>query len=222
MPAPDASSIWRRNYPNAVHAIYHKNNLIISIKALRSSNFSGLKLRSPLSNAHVPNMIYYVLQHIIMMQIVSILARANSGRFRIFHTNHYILFHHSITKQGRRPYLYFPLASERGLKSAITPDGGGDAKINQTSFLLEPESVENLHNNRGVRNFWVRVRDAGVFSARGASDMQQARKFTPEEETVTLSAGFMWHSVRRTVKDYGVESTVTTFIPWDSNVEIIQ
>ena len=37
-----------------------------------------------------------------------------------------------------------------------------------------------------------------------------------------LSAGFMWHSVRRTVKDYGVESTVTTFIPWDSNVEIIQ
>ena len=118
-------------------------------------------------------------------------------------------------------YLYFPLASERGLKSAITPDGGGDAKINQTSFLLEPESVENLHNNRGVRNFWVRVRDAGVFSALGASDMQQARKFTPEEETVTLSAGFMWHSVRRTVKDYGVESTVTTFIPWDSNVEIM-
>ena len=118
-------------------------------------------------------------------------------------------------------YLYFPLASERGLKSAITPDGGGDAKINQTSFLLEPESVENLHNNRGVRNFWVRVRDAGVFSALGASDMQQARKFTPEEEPVTLSAGFMWHSVRRTVKDYGVESTVTTFIPWDSNVEIM-
>ena len=107
-------------------------------------------------------------------------------------------------------YLYVPLASERGLKSAITPDGGGDAKINQTSFLLEPESVENLHNNRGVRNFWVRVRDAGVFSALGASDMQQARKFTPEEEPVTLSAGFMWHSVRRTVKDYGVESTVTT------------
>lgn len=118
-------------------------------------------------------------------------------------------------------YLYFPLASERGLKSAITPDGGGDAKINQTSFLLEPESVENLHNNRGVRNFWVRVRDAGVFSALGASDMQQARKFTPEEEPVTLSAGFMWHSVRRTVKDYGVESTVTIFIPWDSNVEVM-
>ena len=103
MPAPDASSIWQRNYPNAVNSLYHTDHRIISIKALRSQNFSGLKLRSPLSNAHVPNMIYFVLQHIIMMQIVSILARANSGAFRIFHTNHYILFHHSITKQGTKP-----------------------------------------------------------------------------------------------------------------------
>ena len=84
-----------------------------------------------------------------------------------------------------------------------------------------PGGEQEGEDTGGVRNFWVRVRDAGVFSALGASDMQQARKFTPEEEPVTLSAGFMWHSVRRTVKDYGVESTVTTFIPWDSNVEIV-
>ena len=84
-----------------------------------------------------------------------------------------------------------------------------------------PGGEQEGEDTGGVRNFWVRVRDAGVFSALGASDMQQARKFTPEEEPVTLSAGFMWHSVRRTVKDYGVESTVTTFIPWDSNVEIM-
>ena len=118
-------------------------------------------------------------------------------------------------------YLYFPLASERGLKSAITPNGGGDAKINQTSFLLEPVSVENLHNNRGVRNFWCRVQDSGVFSALGASDMQEARRFTPEEEPVTLNAGFMWHSVRRAVKEHGIDCTVTTFIPWDNNVEVM-
>lgn len=84
-----------------------------------------------------------------------------------------------------------------------------------------PGGEQEGEDTGGVRNFWVRVQDAGVFSALGASDMQQARKFTPEEEPVTLSAGFMWHSVRRTVKDYGVESTVTTFIPWDSNVEIM-
>ena len=67
MPAPDASSIWQRNYPNAVNALYHTDNRIISIKALRSQNFSGLKLRSPLSNAHVPNMIYFVLRIIFII-----------------------------------------------------------------------------------------------------------------------------------------------------------
>lgn len=35
-------------------------------------------------------------------------------------------------------YLYFPLASETGLKSAVTPNLGGDAKISQEAFLLEP------------------------------------------------------------------------------------
>ena len=30
-------------------------------------------------------------------------------------------------------YLYFPLASEAGLKSAVTPNLGGDAKIDQES-----------------------------------------------------------------------------------------
>ena len=50
--------------------------------------------------------------------------------------------------------LYFPLASEKGLKSAITPNLGGDAKLDQEAFLLEPVSAENLHNNRSTRNFW--------------------------------------------------------------------
>ena len=118
-------------------------------------------------------------------------------------------------------YLYFPLASEFGLKSAITPNGGGDAKRSQTSFLLEPASVENLHNNRGVRNFWCRVEGEGIFSALGASDTQEARRFTPQEDNVTLTAGFMWHQVQREVTPNQMGCTVTTFIPWDSNVEIM-
>lgn len=32
-------------------------------------------------------------------------------------------------------YLYFPLASETGLKSSLTPNLGGDAKIDQETFL---------------------------------------------------------------------------------------
>ena len=53
--------------------------------------------------------------------------------------------------------LYFPLAGLRGLKSAVTPDFGGDAKLDQEHFVLEPVSVENLHNNRSTRNFWCCV-----------------------------------------------------------------
>ena len=39
-------------------------------------------------------------------------------------------------------YLYFPLASDTGMKSAVTPGLGGDAKLDQETFLLEPVSAE--------------------------------------------------------------------------------
>lgn len=47
--------------------------------------------------------------------------------------------------------LYLPLAGEKGLKSSITPTLGGDSKTSQNTFLLEPVSIENLHNNKGTR-----------------------------------------------------------------------
>ena len=34
--------------------------------------------------------------------------------------------------------LYLPVANEKGLKSSVTPNFGGDAKLNQNAFLLEP------------------------------------------------------------------------------------
>ena len=37
-------------------------------------------------------------------------------------------------------YMYFPLANEAGMMSAITPDLGGDIKLDQNTFLLEPVS----------------------------------------------------------------------------------
>ena len=49
-------------------------------------------------------------------------------------------------------YLYFPIAGDNGLKSSITPNLGGDSKINQNTFLLEPESSENLLKDRTVIN----------------------------------------------------------------------
>ena len=44
--------------------------------------------------------------------------------------------------------LYFPLAGDGGLKSCITPTLGGDSKRDQNHFLMEPVSIENLHNKK--------------------------------------------------------------------------
>lgn len=117
--------------------------------------------------------------------------------------------------------LYFPLASETGLKSAITPNLGGDSKIDQESFLLEPVSSENLHNNRSVRNFWFTKEGDGAYSAAGVSAEQEAVKFSKEQDQSTLTAGFMWQSVKRSSKSFGLTSTVTSFIPEAHNVEIM-
>lgn len=51
--------------------------------------------------------------------------------------------------------LYLPLAGEKGLKSSITPTLGGDSKTSQNTFLLEPVSIENLHNNKRHQKFLV-------------------------------------------------------------------
>lgn len=118
-------------------------------------------------------------------------------------------------------YLYFPLASEAGLKSAVTPNLGGDSKIDQDTFLLEPVSAENLHNNRSCRNFWFAVKNSGVYSAAGVSSGQENQKFSSLQDNSELTAGFMWQSVRRTSRSLLLESTVTSFIPKDCNGEIM-
>lgn len=118
-------------------------------------------------------------------------------------------------------YLYFPLASETGLKSAVTPTLGGDAKTSQETFLLEPVSSENLHTSRSSRNFWCRVEGGGVFSATGASAQQEAEKFSPQQEESELSAGFMWQCTKRTSKALPLASEIKIFIPPNQNVEIM-
>ena len=111
----------------------------------------------------------------------------------------------SIEQPENTSYLYFPLASETGLKSSLTPNLGGDSKTDQETFLLEPVSAENLHNNRSVRNFWLVCEKEGVFSASGAS----------------ITAGFMWHTLERISSTLSLETQITSFIPVNDNVEII-
>ena len=99
-------------------------------------------------------------------------------------------------------YLYFPIANEKGFKSAITPSLGGDSKINQETFILEPVSVENLHNNRSTRNFWCTVDGKGSWSVTGASAEEEYKKFTKTQDNSELTAGLMWQTVERNSKKY--------------------
>ena len=116
--------------------------------------------------------------------------------------------------------LYFPLASETGLKSAVSPNLGGDCKVDQETFLLEPVSVEDLHASRSTRNFWC-VTEKGCWSATGVSARQEADRFTPAQDKSTLTAGLMWHSTSRTSTFFGLRAEITTFVPPDENVEVM-
>lgn len=110
-------------------------------------------------------------------------------------------------------YLYFPVAGESGVMSSITPLLGGDSKTGQNTFLLEPVSSENLHNNKSSRNFWLKMKNGDIWSATGMSSKQQAQRFTKEREETVLDAGIMWHKITRKSEAYQLVSEVTTFVP---------
>lgn len=127
-----------------------------------------------------------------------------------------------LEKAQEYSYLYFPIASGTGLKSAVTPELGGDAKTDQNHFLLQPVSAEDLHNNKSGRNFWIRMEDGRCFSVTGVSAAQQAKKFTEHAEDITVEAGLMWQKVSRRTEEYGLRTEVLSFVPCGVETEIMQ
>ena len=117
--------------------------------------------------------------------------------------------------------LYLPIAGEEGLKSSITPTLGGDSKTSQNTFLLEPVSIENLHNNKGTRNFWCRIVGKGFWSVCGSSAQQEADRFTGNQDESELEAGLMWQKLHRASKIYGLEADTTSFVTLDGSMEVM-
>ncbi|MCI8537808.1 MAG: cellobiose phosphorylase, partial [Oscillospiraceae bacterium] len=117
--------------------------------------------------------------------------------------------------------LYFPLASETGLKSAVSPNLGGDAKLDQETFLLEPVSIEELHASRATRNIWCRVDGSGLWSVTGVSAGQERVKFSPAQDDSQVTAGLMRHTLERTSRTFQLTAAVTSFVPQNRNVEIL-
>ena len=95
--------------------------------------------------------------------------------------------------------LNFPVANEEGIKSSVTQTFGGDCKLDQNHFLLEPVSIENLHNNRSTRNVWCTI--------------NRKEHVLGKEEEVTFDAGFMWQETKRELKEQKIEAAVRIFAP---------
>jgi len=110
-------------------------------------------------------------------------------------------------------YLYFPLANESGVMSCVSPDLGGDSKMDQNSFFMPPASCENLHNDKSSRNVWCRVNGTVLWSLTGRSSWQQAQLFSENKEQVAVEAGFMHHKLTRTSNQLGIKGSISSLVP---------
>ncbi len=117
-----------------------------------------------------------------------------------------------LTDPQHTSYLYFPLVNEARMMSSVTPSLHGDAKIDQNHFLLAPVSVEDLHQSRAGRNFWIHHASLGAWSACGQSAGQIAAP-AGEEEPVTLQAGMLWQRLTRQSAHLGLRAEITSFVP---------
>jgi cellobiose phosphorylase len=118
-----------------------------------------------------------------------------------------------LSDPDRTSALYFPLVNEAGMISSITPNGHGDAKTGHNSFLLQPVSVEDLHNSRSARNFWVRINGEDLWSALGNSAEQARNHFSGDQDAASLTAGFLWQVVSRIHSKTGLQAETTSFVP---------
>lgn len=131
----------------------------------------------------------------------------NDGEFRLGNPDNY-------------SYLYFPDGAPSGMMGTVTPKFGGDLKTSQNTFILEPVSSDNLHNNRSARNFWIKIKNGPLVSATGESSLQNSLKGTPDGDEATLYGGMLYQRVERTIGKTGLKSEVTTFVPVDTEDQI--
>ena len=131
----------------------------------------------------------------------------NDGEFRLGNPDNY-------------SYLYFPDGAPSGMMGTVTPKFGGDLKTSQNTFILEPVSSDNLHNNRSARNFWIKIKNGPLVSATGESSLQNSLKGTPDGDEATLYGGMLYQRVERIIGKTGLKSEITAFVPVDTEDQI--
>ena len=103
-------------------------------------------------------------------------------------------------------YTYFPLCNFEGMRSAITPTLGGDAKSDQNSFILVPATAEDLAHSLFKRHVYFRINDQFTWSITGQTPTQILK---PDQ--VDLKGDFLTHEIIR--KNDLFTSRIESFVP---------
>ncbi|MEK4063657.1 MULTISPECIES: GH36-type glycosyl hydrolase domain-containing protein [unclassified Paenibacillus] len=109
------------------------------------------------------------------------------------------------------------------MMSSVTPNLHGQATSGHNTFLTPPLSVEDLHNSRASRNFWVYIEGKGAWSAAGNSARQHAQAYESTSDDSELEAGLLWHRVTRESRELGIKAQITSIVPCGQDkVELMQ
>lgn len=126
-----------------------------------------------------------------------------------------------VTGAEKTSYVYFPVGGTCGMMGSVTPEFGGDAKTSQNTFILEPVSSDNLHNNKSTRNFWLRLSDGQTISAMGNSASQHAAGYTGVgADEVKLYGSLLSQKVERKLLGGKLEAEVICFVPEPSETAV--
>ena len=123
----------------------------------------------------------------------------------------------------RNSRMYLPLCNNK-LKSYVTPELKGDILLNFYKYLTIPKSNEDLHHSKDGRNFWLNLRNRGVWSCGGTGAEEQLKAVTGSDtDEVGLEAGIGWLRLTRISSDFNIKSAITLFIPSnDDPVELVK
>ncbi len=127
---------------------------------------------------------------------------------RKMHIEEHGRFH--ISNVEKLNYTYFPLCNQNAMKSSISPNLGGDTKIDQNHFLLPPTSIEDLEHSLFKRHVFFRIDNQYTWSITGNSPKQI---LTPDK--VDLYGDFLVHTVVR--KNLDFTCTIESFVPHDNH-----
>ncbi|MCR3906442.1 MAG: cellobiose phosphorylase [Tenericutes bacterium] len=105
---------------------------------------------------------------------------------------------------------YFPLFNLNGLRSSITPFFGGDLKLDQHHYALQPTTEVDLYNNIFSRNIIFKINDQQYF-LNGQTNIQQ-------NDELIYETDLLYQRVIRTNSLFKLDTT--SYIPVDANIEI--